>query len=657
MKQVSVVIVNYNVKHFLDQCLDSVKKACSGIEAEVWVVDNASSDSSVEMIQRKHPWVKLIESKVNLGFSKGNNLAIRKSDAQYILLLNPDTIIEENTLKDCIHFMENHSDAGSLGVKMIDGSGKFLPESKRGLPTPKAAFYKIFGLSRFFPKSKEFGRYHLSYLDSEKVHEVDVLSGAFMFIKKETLDKTGLLDEKFFMYGEDIDLSYRIQQNNYKNYYSPIPRIIHFKGESTKKNSLNYVKIFYGAMLIFYQKHFSPSSLDPFSLFIKLAIYLRAGASLINRFAKKLWPFISDGAILYAGMLYLVDYWEKNHRYIEGGKYPEEYLGLVVPLYIIAWISSIYINSGYDSPFKIKKLLRGVFLGTIIIAFIYAFLNESWRFSRALIILGSAWACFSLSIMRAIVNILSDRTINLFSQLSPRTILVGSQDECNRVLTLLNSYNASINYIGRIGKNDEKETGDFLGKLERIEQYCRLYKVQEIIFCSKDIDNKDIIDCLISMNNKASFKIVPKNGFIAIGSRNKNTAGELYTLDISWSIDTKENKRNKRFLDLLVSILTIVFLPILFVLVNDKLRFLTNISEVLIAKKSWIGFSNNGTKSKGLELPKIRPGVLPPILISEKNMLDPSTIQRLNLFYAKEFSIWMDIKFIWHNVKHLDYKS
>jgi GT2 family glycosyltransferase len=247
--RLSVIIVNYNVRHFLEQALQSVRKAMQGIDGDVWVVDNNSVDDSVRMVQEKFPEVRLIANKNNPGFSIANNQAIRESHAEYVLLLNPDTLVEEDTFSKCLTFMDTHPDAGALGVKLIDGSGKFLPESKRGFPSPWVAFCKTFGLSSIFPKSRLFNRYYLGYLDENETHPVDVLVGAFMFIRRAALDKSGLLDEHFFMYGEDIDLSYRIIGAGFKNYYFPDTKIIHYKGESTKKGSLNYVRAFYQAMI------------------------------------------------------------------------------------------------------------------------------------------------------------------------------------------------------------------------------------------------------------------------------------------------------------------------------------------------------------------------------------------------------------------------
>ncbi|MDX9930954.1 MAG: glycosyltransferase family 2 protein, partial [Bacteroidales bacterium] len=292
--KLSVVIVNYNVEHFLEQCLASVRLAMKGIDGEVFVVDNNSVDGSVQMVKNKYPEFILIDNKENLGFAKANNQAIRQSRGEYILLLNPDTVVEETTFSKVIDFMDRTPDAGGLGVMMVDGKGKFLPESKRGLPTPEVSFYKIFGLSSLFPRSKRFGKYHLSYLDKQKIHQVEVLSGAFMLLRRETLDKTGLLDETFFMYGEDIDLSYRILKAGYKNYYFPETRIIHYKGESTKKSSVNYVFVFYNAMIIFARKHYAREKLRLFIAIINMAIWFRAGLALMARFIRKIFLPLLD---------------------------------------------------------------------------------------------------------------------------------------------------------------------------------------------------------------------------------------------------------------------------------------------------------------------------------------------------------------------------
>ena len=284
--ELSVIIVNYNVKYFLEQCLLSVLKAARGMTMEIFVVDNASTDGSREWLEEKFPEVKFTWNRHNPGFAKANNQALEQASGEYILFLNPDTILPEDCFQQCIHYFNYHPEAGALGVCMIDGSGKFLKESKRGFPTPMAAFYKLTGLSALFPRSPVFSRYHMGHLDPADNHETDVLAGAFMMVRKKVLDITGGFDESFFMYGEDIDLSYRIQQAGYKNIYLAKCPILHFKGESTRKGTLNYVRLFYGAMAIFARKHYGGMSAGIFSFFIHLAIWVRAFFSAIGHFIR-----------------------------------------------------------------------------------------------------------------------------------------------------------------------------------------------------------------------------------------------------------------------------------------------------------------------------------------------------------------------------------
>jgi len=306
--EISIVIVNYNVRHFLQQTLESVERATKDLAVETWVVDNNSIDDSVSMVKELFPSVKLIENKDNPGFSIANNQAIEQSNAKYILLLNPDTVLQEDTLEVCYAFMESHEDCGALGAKMIDGSGNFLPESKRGFPSPWVSFCKATGLSRVFSKSKRFNQYHLGYLDENETHEVDVLCGAFMFMRKSVLDKVGLLDEAFFMYGEDIDLSYRIKQAGHKIYYLPDTQLIHFKGESTKKTTVNYVRVFYQAMIIFVKKHYSGKGAGLLLLLLNVAIVGRAGISVFKRFFQRFIHQFTDLIFIYGGMLVWVIY-------------------------------------------------------------------------------------------------------------------------------------------------------------------------------------------------------------------------------------------------------------------------------------------------------------------------------------------------------------
>lgn len=271
--------------------MHSVQKAVSDINAEIVVVDNQSNDGTVEYLQPMFSEVAFIRNNKNEGFAKACNIGLSNSIGDYVLFLNPDTIVAEDSFVTCIDFFKNHPECGAIGVKMIDGSGRFLKESKRSFPSPLTSLFKLFGLASLFPKSKTFAKYHVGHLDENADHEVDVLAGAFMMVRKDILNQVGSFDEAFFMYGEDIDLSYRIQKHGYKNHYLSQTTIIHFKGESTLRESLKYVKVFYKAMDIFVKKHYSSGTAFLFRIIIQTGIWLRAFVAglvnLANRFFKK----------------------------------------------------------------------------------------------------------------------------------------------------------------------------------------------------------------------------------------------------------------------------------------------------------------------------------------------------------------------------------
>ena len=282
----SVIIVNYNVKYYLEQCLYSIYRSVGNISLEVIVIDNASGDGSPEYISARFPHILYIYNEKNSGFSSAVNQGIRLSRGEYILLLNPDTVLAEQTLPDVLSFMNDRPQAGACGVKMITSDGTFLPESKRGVPSPFSSFWKLIGIQNLFPASRYFGGYYLSHLNEDSFHEVDVLAGAFMMLRRSVLEKTGLLDEDYFMFGEDIDLSCRVLRSGYKNYYLPFP-ILHYKGESTRKNSYQYVRVFYGAMDIFFKKHSSKYN-ALYRWIVRLGIRLRMYLAMIPVSVKKI---------------------------------------------------------------------------------------------------------------------------------------------------------------------------------------------------------------------------------------------------------------------------------------------------------------------------------------------------------------------------------
>ncbi|MFC2110837.1 glycosyltransferase [Bacteroidota bacterium] len=651
--KLSVIIVNYNVEHFLEQCLLSVRKATKGLDIEVIVVDNNSVDGSVKMLKEKFSEIELIQNKENTGFSVANNQAIKISKGEYVLLLNPDTVVEDDTFKKVISFMDEHPDAGGLGVKMIDGKGKFLPESKRGLPTPSSAFFKIFGLSAIFPKSKLFGKYHLSYLDNDEIHEVDILSGAFMLLRKEALDKAGLLDESFFMYGEDIDLSYRLIKAGYKNYYYPEARIIHYKGESTKKGSANYVFMFYNAMIVFAKKHYSNKNAKLFSIFINLAIYFRAFIALLARFVSKTFKPLIDVIVLFGGIYFIKGYWEANVKFTWGGEYPPEFLTIVLPTYILIWLISIFLSSGYDKPLRILKLLQGIVIGSVIILVIYSLLPESLRFSRAIILLGTLWAMISLSVWRIILSFFNVKAFRIGANKNKRFIIVGDKTESERVSSILRKAYVNTGFIGFVNP-EESENIDYIGNINQLSEIVEIHKIDEVIFCSKNIPAQIIINKMSDLQKlEVSIKTAPEEGSFLIGSNSINTSGELYIIDIN-SIVKRINKRSKRTLDIISSLVFIPFLPILVFIVKKPFRFISNIFLVLFGIKSWVSYNPNDNKTE--KLPIIRRGILSPTDAFKNREFNCETTSKINILYARDYKLSNDLNILLKGIRELGRK-
>jgi GT2 family glycosyltransferase len=644
--KLSVIIVNYNVEYFLEQCLNSVKKSLEKVSGEVFVVDNNSIDGSVDMVREKFPEFQLIANKDNKGFSSANNQGIQLSNGEYVLLLNPDTVVEEDTFYKVINFMDEHPNAGGLGVRMLDGKGSFLPESKRGLPTPEVAFYKVFGISRLLSKSKKFGRYHLGYLSEFETNEIEILSGAFMLMRKEALDKVGLLDEAFFMYGEDIDLSYRILKGGYKNYYFPETRIIHYKGESTKKSSVNYVFVFYRAMVIFAEKHFSKKNAKLFSFLINGAIYFRAFLALITRFIQKTTLPLIDAFFLISGLFLTVNYWKKVHV-----EFPLELIKTAILSYTAVWMLSLFFNNGYDNPIKLKSVFKGTIIGTLIILIVYGLLPKDWQFSRLFILTGTCWVILYYLLSRFYLHAALKGRFTLSPDKNKKYVIVGTIQEARRVSDLLKQTNDTIELIEFVSP-EELKSDEFVGTINQLDQIVFIHGIHEVIFCAKDTTAQTIITWMSALSNYAiNFKIAQPESMFLIGSNSIDTAGDLYILNIN-SISRKSNIRNKRTFDILLSMVLFVFLPILVLRFRNKKKFIQNIFEVIIGNKSLVGYSILNLK-KLRHLPKIKNGILTPLDLVAN--LDQELTDKLNLIYARDYKIGTDFKILlkaWRKLDH-----
>ncbi|MCB0429027.1 MAG: glycosyltransferase [Flavobacteriales bacterium] len=642
--KLSVIIVNYNVKFFLEQCLMSVQKAAAGLDVEVWVVDNNSVDGSMAMVRERFPWVKCINNKQNVGFSRANNQAIRESSGEYILLLNPDTVLEEDTLSKSVSFMDAHPDAGGLGVKMVDGNGKFLRESKRSLPTPSVAFYKIFGLSTLFPKSAIFSRYHLGHLDENKTHKVEILAGAYMMLRKEALDKTGLLDESFFMYGEDIDLSYRLIKAGYKNYYLPETRIIHYKGESTKKSSVNYVLVFYKAMIIFARKHFSQKNARVFSTLIHTAIYLRAFTAIVTRLVKAALRPLADGLLIWSGLALMAPYYASHVQFPEGGSYPDFFGNIMLPAYTLIWILSLALNGAYRKPARAIRIVRGIASGTLAILALYALLDKQYQVSRAMILIGSAWAFAVVFGVFLIRSLFKGSGWSLDEDRPRQVLVIGNETEARRVRGLLEQTPSRVHILGFVlpDENTRDTSGlNYLGSIQQLRELAIIYKADEVIFCSQDLTAHHIIDTMSALDGMdVQFRIAPPEALFIIGSQSIEAPTDLYVIDVN-SLAQVFNRRNKRFADVASAIVLLALTPFTWFMVKGPRGYLKNIFQVLTGKKTWVGYHPNAGDAGNL--PRLRPGILTPSDALREKSLQPQTLQELNMLYARDYSVSHDL--------------
>jgi O-antigen biosynthesis protein len=644
--QLSIIIVNYNVKYFLEQCLHSVVKAIAGIEAEVFVVDNDSKDASVEYLQPLFPRVKFIASKTNDGFAKANNKALEKCKGDYILFLNPDTIVPEDCFKNCINFFVEHYDCGALGVQMIDGSGSFLPESKRAFPSLSAAFFKLTGLSLLFPKSKTFNQYALGNLSKDDNYEVDVLAGAFMMLKKSVAQDTKGFDETFFMYGEDIDLSYRVQKTGLKNYYFGKQNIIHFKGESTKRGSLNYVRMFYNAMSVFVRKHYSGSKANFFATIINIAIWFRAFFTLLQNLVSKSGLLLFDALVVFASMYFTKEFW--IHILRNGRPFDGAFTQYSIPVFTIVFIIGALLSGIYDNLYKPLKALIASAASVVVLLAFYSLLPENYRFSRGVILGGGIVSGLMVTFMRWIfikLNWIKDDEADRFR----KTVVVASQSEYTQVLQLLQKADIDERLLGRIGAKENEE--NTIGGLQQLQKIVEQVGVTEIIFCEGAISFSSIIQQMELLRNKGiNFRFHAKKSLCIVGSDSKTATGETLTAEGSFLLSNLYQQRMKRMLDVWIALIMLASFPVQFLFIDKAKTALQNAWLIIIGKRTWIGYSSFQNT-----LPLIPSGVLTPSGYPTNTSfpVTNNVLKKADILYARGYDWMQDLKIIFSNYRYL----
>lgn len=651
--QLSVIIVNYNVKHFLEQCLYSVQAAIDGMtgetsrrQAAIIVVDNNSLDGSIEYLKPKFPSVRFIENKENLGFAKACNQGLALATGKYILFLNPDTILPEDCFQKCISFFEAHKDAGALGIKMLDGSGRFLKESKRSFPSPMTSLYKLIGLSKLFPRSKLFSKYHLGHLGESESNEVDVLAGAFMMVKKEVLDKIGSFDETFFMYGEDVDLSYRIQKAGFKNYYFAGSSIIHFKGESTRKGTMNYVRMFYNAMSIFVRKHYGGSKAGLFIFLIHTAIWLRAALTATGNFIRKAGlPLIDAGLILLSFWL-IKNFWNEYVR--TDIQYVNKLLWIAFPAYTVFYLITAYYAGLYDRWYKRSELIRSSLIATIVLLAAYALLPEQYRFSRAIIFFGALLAFALISLFRWVLIRTRVLSSNKEKEKHLNTIITGSPSEYEETLNLLKEAGLDKRVLGRVAVN--KDDAMALGNWENLSPLSLSIPFWEVLYCQGTLTFLQIIFAIQQLPIGIVAKIHAAGSSSIVGSDSKDTSGEAVSKENRYKLSDPYNRRLKRLIDASTSFLAIITFPIHLFFVQKPVAFLSNCFSVLLARKTWVGYAMTEKN-----LPPLHSAVLAcnGIPLSVQQQLSVESLHMMNYWYARDYEPSIDFKLLWKMYRRL----
>lgn len=650
MIDLSVIIVNYNVKELLEQCINSIFTASADLNVEIIVVDNNSFDGSIAYMKSKfpsNPQLKLIDSPVNLGFAKANNLGAKEAKGEYLLILNPDTILQEDTLDKTLKFYKENKGIGALTCKLILPNGQLDLACRRSFPTPFVAVYRIIGLSRLFPKSKTFGKYNLTYLDENNTYEVDAIVGAFMLIKKEIYDTVKGFDEDYFMYGEDLDLCYRIKKAGYKIFYYPETSIIHYKGESTKKSSISYVNNFYGAMQVFVKKNLK-TSFWLMNFLIRLSIIYRAAISYITRFLKNNYPLLLDLIFIVIGMIFAI--------YQRFDFFPFEEYTVVIFVYTAIWLITLALSGSYNKTdrFSLVKPLNGMLIGFFVNSSFTYFFNE-YAFSRAVVLRTVVNAFIFIALWRLAAKILKySKSKSIFK--TSNTLLIGKNEETeNFIAKLKTRVDSEYDFIGYISPNTEHKDG-YIGNLNNIKDIVINSKIKNIIFAKNELSNQVIIELMWALRNfNISFKIITGNSDLILGKSTLDKIDDIYLMQIEYNINKKFNIFVKRLFDILFGIFsffTVYPLVLIFSNIssfnskNEKFfKKLRHIPQVISGKYSFVGRATWDTPVKGMQYLG-KNGLTGLVQINLHRNLSSDEIEYFNFYYAKNQSVTLDIEIL-----------
>jgi hypothetical protein len=645
----SIIIVNYNVKEFLQNLLHSVEKASSNISKEIIVIDNASDDGSVDTIKEKFSSVKLIENKNNIGFGSANNQGLAIAKGKYILFINPDCIVSEDTFDKMILFFEEHPDGGLAGCKILNSDGSLQLACRRSFPGPWTSFTKVTGLSNLFPKSRIFARYNLTYLAENKTYEVDAVSGSFMMIKKEVYEKVGGFDEQFFMYGEDLDLCYRVQKAGDKVYYVHNTQIIHYKGESTKRSNLDETKLFYYAMQLFVKKHLS--SFPIVEIILRTAIGFRKLFAFLGKRKLALLTAVAD-FVFFNFSLFIAEKIYKNMTDWVGFD-PHAYF----VIYTIPALIHIFV-SAFSGVYKkdVVSVLRN--FGAIIISFLIltsaTFFFKQYAFSRAVVLIAFILFLNIATLYRVTLKLFFRVGIKLDGALNRRTIIIGTDSEAISIAEKLKMQKSNVHsFIGLIGKtisDVDKEVKGFnvVGSINNIKNVFAERKINEVIFSSKELSYAEMMSIVsASKNNNVDFKIVGSDMNFVVGKSSVSMLDDIPLVEVNYNISSTSVRTLKIIFDYILSV-SVLFSLYPFIYLSSKLsgkqtdfrKFILSVPSVLSGKKSFVG-PKKSVSFGNLDLGKT--GLTGLWYLDDGTFSDS---EKLDFYYIKNQNIWFDLEIL-----------
>ncbi|MCK4559669.1 MAG: glycosyltransferase [Calditrichia bacterium] len=684
MKTLSIIIVNYNVRDFLMHALESIQRAVVNIPHEIFIVDNASVDGSVEMVKNRFPDVKLIENQINKGFAAANNQAMKESSGEFIVLINPDTVVQEDTFSRLIEFMEKNPDAGAATCKILNPDGSFSVDSRHSIPTPMTAFWKQIGFSRLFPKSKIFAGYNLTYLDENEIYPVDAISGSFMFIRRAAFEKVGYLDEDYFMYCEDVDYCYRITRSGWKVYYAPVSDIIHYKGESTKKNNLDYVLNFNKSLYIFYKKHFHKKYFSFFAWIILLGIFLRGVFIYSKNFLLTHFSYILDLLLINVVIIttFIIRYKLKS------GFTFADFFNQYIVINILATAIFSGVAFSLDLYRKYKFSLIQIFKTNFTTFFILSaltFFLKQFAFSRMVVVISAFFSTLLMFGWRLLIRRNWRGAQVLLGQniLQQRTLLVGTDEKTANLVDKINNYvRSGINLIGLISLSSDEVGTKINGvpvvtTLDKMKDYIGLEKINQIIFSTHSISYEKIIKTMSQIGNSGvDYKIVPQNLEVIIGKSSVERLTDYQLVDIDYAIGNAYNRVIKRLFDLIFSIIILIptliiwLVPLVvkwirkskiqiwgekgkkeYIIQNDKNPFhgfMNKLFLVFYIFSGRISFVGAPLRQISEQQPHYfyKPGIYGLHQLNRHQIENVAQEEKFELFYLKNQDIWLDMEII-----------